>query len=561
MRHKNGEVRHVEIRGTLMMWEGRPALLNFMTDVTERTQAEQALQEAHANLKLTLKAGSAGAWDWDIGSNIFIWSEEFREIFGMDPGTTAGFEAWSKAVHPDDRESASTKIQDAIDKKEDLTNDYRIVLPGGETRWIRAIGKTFYDGSTPVRMTGLCIDITDRKRAEEELRRNAGMNAALAELYEPLTSPGATIENITVVVLKKAMDLTTSAHGYVAEIDPLSADNLVHAITDMFPKRRRALGEDSHLRFPRGGDGRYGGLWGYSLDARKAFFTNRPEEHPAARGVPKGHDRIERFLSVPVLLGSELVGQIALANADRDYSQLDVEAIRRLAEFYALAIQRVRAEQTILHSLSEKEALLREIHHRVKNNLQIVSSLLSMAGMGTKSNEAADMLHDAESRVHAMALIHSQLYGSERLDQIDVKKNIRDLTDRLSSIYDAGARHITHSVAGDDVSLTIHQAVPAALAVNEIVTNAYKYAFNGRESGSVRISVGMAGDMLSISIADDGVGFPDGFNVETTDTLGLRLVTNLIEGQLSGKVDFDQSGGTKVTMSFRMDPHVGTPSS
>ncbi len=183
-----------------------------------------------------------------------------------------------------------------------------------------------------------------------------------------------------------------------------------------------------------------------------------------------------------------------------------------------------------------------------------------MAGMGAKTGEAADMLHDAESRIHAMALIHSQLYGSRQLDRIDVKKNIRELTGRLSSIYDAPARGIVHSVEGDDAFLSINQAIPCALAVNEIVTNAFKYAFNGKNGGSIRISVGTTGNTISISVADDGVGFPDGFDIETTDTLGLRLVTNLIEGQLSGKVDFARSEGTKVTMSFGMEAHAANHS-
>jgi two-component sensor histidine kinase len=253
------------------------------------------------------------------------------------------------------------------------------------------------------------------------------------------------------------------------------------------------------------------------------------------------------------LLGTELVGQIALARPQRDYSEHDLEAVRRLAVFYALAIQRVRAEETILQSLAEKEALLREIHHRVKNNLQTVSSLLSMAQMGAKNTEASDLLRDAESRVHAMALIHSQLYGTRQLDRIDVKRNIRELTDRLSSIYSAPMHHIVQSVEGDDVFLSIHQAIPVALAINEVVINAYKYAFAGRSAGTIHVSVVHGKDTASITIADNGIGLPPDFDVEKTETLGLRLVKNLIEGQLGGRVDFASRKGAKITMSFKTD--------
>lgn len=358
-----------------------PAKAFFVTvfdNITERKNAQEQINRAHEDLKLALKVSEAGAWDWDIENDRFIWSEEFFQIFGMDPKTTPGFDAWNAAVHPDDRQIAAARIQDAIDTKQDLSSDYRVVLPGGEIRWIRAIGKTFYNRSRPTRMIGLCMDITRQKRADE----------------------------------------------------------------------------------------------------------------------------------------------------------------------------------AIAQSLAEKEALLREIHHRVKNNLQTVSSLLAMAGMSAASREAAALLRDAESRVHAMALIHSQLYGSQRLDRIDVKRNIRELTDRLSSIYSETTRRITHSVEGDDVFLTIHQAIPCALAVNEIVTNAFKYAFEGKKQGAIDVRVGQEASLLSITIADNGIGLPDGFDVESSETLGVRLVKNLIEGQLAGKVGFSSSGGASVTISFAVEPQA-----
>ena len=734
MRHKNGDIRHVEVGGTLMLWEGRPALLDFAVDVTERVRAQEALLESERRYhslfqnmldgfayhqmifdeedkpvdytyleandafeRLTGLKAVVGKRVTEILPDIREENPELLEIYGRVAltGAPEEFETYvptlkkwfSVSVYSPqkgyfvtvfenitERKRAEETLREAqllseglnrinevlhssldigrivrslvdegakmlgsetaalslrlaghwtvayvhgmpenlvgtrmTDKQErlaalalesrhpvaiaDAYKDERVDRRHMKKHGIRAVlvaplivrnepfGVILFNQHTaPREFTDAQVDFAaqlastaaialensrlydEQKKAEEELRRNAGMNAALAELYEPLTSPGATIQNITEVVLKKALDLTGSAHGFVAEIDPLSADSLVHAITNMFPKQREAQGKDHRIRFPHGKDGRYGGLWGYALNTREAFFTNHPETHPAARGVPKGHGRIERFLSVPVLLGSELVGQIALANPERDYSERDIDAVQRLAEFYALAIQRVRAEETIVQSLAEKEALLREIHHRVKNNLQTVSSLLSMAGMGAKNKEASVLLRDAESRVHVMALIHSQLYGSQQLDRIDVKRNIRELTDRLSSIYSASARGIAHSVEGDDVSLTIHQAIPCALAVNEIVTNAFKYAFEGRQAGTITVVVGRKKDAVSIAIVDDGVGLPDGFDVESADTLGVRLVKNLIEGQLAGQVDFASSKGTSVSMSFRMEGREGVRS-
>ena len=151
---------------------GKPERYVLMHEnITERKLAEQEIASLHTSLKLALIASKSGTWDWDIANGTFFWSEEFREVFGMSPHTVAGFEAWKLSLHTDDVEIASKKIQEAIENKTELENDYRILLPNKEIRWIRATGKTFYDGDQPIRMAGLCTDITDRKRAEQQLQQ------------------------------------------------------------------------------------------------------------------------------------------------------------------------------------------------------------------------------------------------------------------------------------------------------------------------------------------------------------------------------------------------------
>jgi len=122
-------------------------------------------------LKLAQKVSKAGAWDWDIIHNSFYWSEEFLKLFEMNSETEAGFKAWMNTVHPEDTESATEKIQDAINNKKQLVNDYRIILSDQKIRWIRAIGKTFYDENKPVRMLGLCLDVSEQKQVEDALRQ------------------------------------------------------------------------------------------------------------------------------------------------------------------------------------------------------------------------------------------------------------------------------------------------------------------------------------------------------------------------------------------------------
>ncbi len=143
--------------------------------------AHQTIRRTNESLRLAHAASYAGTWDWDIVANTFNWSPEFLKVFGMPAGTIAGFEAWTEALHPADREAAARRIQEAIDCKIDLVNDYRIVLPTGEIRWIRATGQTYYDGDRPLRMVGLCMDITASKQTEESLHESEAQLRVLSD--------------------------------------------------------------------------------------------------------------------------------------------------------------------------------------------------------------------------------------------------------------------------------------------------------------------------------------------------------------------------------------------
>ncbi len=193
----------------------------------------------------------------------------------------------------------------------------------------------------------LSQEIEERKRTEEELTWNLTVNQALSSLYFPLVSAGTNMELIAAIILEKSRLLTGSAHGYVSEVDPVTGGNIGHTLTRMMPDCQVAEEELRKLTFQRGADGLYNGLWGHALNTREPFYTNAPLRHPASAGIPQGHLAIERFLSVPVVLHGELSGQIALSNSARDYTDRDVHAVMRIAGFYALAIQRKRAEDAL----------------------------------------------------------------------------------------------------------------------------------------------------------------------------------------------------------------------
>ncbi len=230
----------------------------------------------------------------------------------------------------------------------------------------------------------------------------------------------------------------------------------------------------------------------------------------------------------------------------------------RIAGIMIDITERTRAKEQIKTSLREKEMLLREVHHRVKNNLQIVSGLLDMSSQRATQPEVTNLLAESRARVQTMALIHSQLYQSERFDSIDLKHHLRQLLGFIEQAYASQSRAISTSIEAAEITLSLTQAIPCALALNEVLTNAYRHAFEEGQKGTIRISIqhrvdtDRGVDTIVISVKDNGVGLPEEVDIDTADSLGLKLVRGLIQGQLRGQVQIERNQGTQVTMEFKI---------
>ncbi len=213
--------------------------------------------------------------------------------------------------------------------------------------------------------------------------------------------------------------------------------------------------------------------------------------------------------------------------------------------------ERKRAEEKIQAALREKEELLREIHHRVKNNLQIVSSLLDRQAMRIKDKMVIDSLCDSRSRIQTISLIHTQLYQSENLEQVEMGTTIRKLADFLLQIYAKDKGDITTVITAADIILSITQAIPCALIINELLSNALKHAFKSMAKGSIEIAMReLAGDKIELIVKDNGVGIPEELDIHKIKTLGLRLVRTLAENQLKGEMKLNRDEGTKIYVEF-----------
>jgi len=356
------------------------------------------------------------------------------------------------------------------------------------------------------------------------------VDAALAELYPPLISPYATFRDVAVIVLEKAKELTGSEHGYVGLIDRETGVMDLNLTTEMMDGYGHFASAVGKLSFAPHADGRYGGLWGHSLNTRQPFYTNDPSGHPAAQGVPWGHIPVHRLLSVPVVLGSSLVAQISLANPPRDYTDRDLDAICRVSEFLALAIQRLQSEEEIRRLNADLEQRVRErtaqleasnrelesfcyaVSHDLRAPLRHIegySALVVEDHCREISEEAEGYLRrirEAAARMDQLidALLNLSRLSLEPLRRVsfDLSQLVRKVVEELA--LSASGRSMTFRIAD---GVRVHaDPVLMRVVVTNLLHNALKYTAR-REDACIEFGTVEAADEPVYVVRDNGAGF------------------------------------------------------
>ncbi|HEX5227581.1 MAG TPA: histidine kinase dimerization/phosphoacceptor domain -containing protein [Bryobacteraceae bacterium] len=278
--------------------------------------------------------------------------------------------------------------------------------------------------------------------------------------------------------------------------------------------------------------------------------------HETGRDVP--------FIVVSGAMGEEVAVAMMRAGAQdyllkNDLARL-APAVEREVREARTRRQREEAQRMVLERdeelerqsalLRERETLLREIHHRVKNNMQVMSSLLSLQSRTSHNPEVKKLLEDNQNRIQSMALLHEILYQSEDLATVDFSKYVRRMVEHLFLSYGVDHRQIRLHTELDSVCLELDDALPCALLISEVISNSLKHGFPERREGEVRILLRNEGGCgVSLVLADNGVGLPDQLDWPTSRSLGLRLVRALAE-QLHGRLDIRSHGGTEVHLVF-----------
>lgn len=213
--------------------------------------------------------------------------------------------------------------------------------------------------------------------------------------------------------------------------------------------------------------------------------------------------------------------------------------------------ERKEAEEQIKKALTEKETLLKEVHHRVKNNMQIVSSLLFLQLRKISNPEAMSAIKESQDRIEAMALVHEKLYSSDHLSKINLDDYIRTLCQILMQSHTLSGS-VDAKVDAKDIFLSVHKAIPFGLIINELTTNSLKHAFKDGRQGEIRIVLSRTDDRLMLTYCDNGSGLPAGYDENTVTTLGMTLIKNLAR-QLDASLEFQSNNGLKCLLAFSVD--------
>jgi PAS domain S-box-containing protein len=245
--------------------------------------------------------------------------------------------------------------------------------------------------------------------------------------------------------------------------------------------------------------------------------------------------------------------------AEANISQVEIDGRQIFTAILRDVSEQKLIENKLRESLKEKEILLQEVNHRVKNNLQVILSLFALQGESTDDPERIAMLSEIRLRIQSMAMIHEKIYKSERLGQINFHQYVKDLTTEIFHTYSTSSGSVRLNLEVAPVSLEINRAVPFALILNELTSNALKYAFTAKEKGNLSISLKLEKDkLLLLTVCDDGIGIPKKIQFSNTKTLGLRLV-RVLTRQLNGKAELKEnpyckkSRGTMFVFRFPLE--------
>ncbi len=468
-------------------------------DITELKLIEEDSFNMQRILKEAGKLAKVGAFEFDIQTKEIIWSDELYSIFPISNSIKGIhlYDAFFNTVHPDDLILVKKTIDDAINKNENYEIVHRIIMANGTIKYVLGRGKVRLNlNGDVVSIHGVVQDITAFKEAQLQSLENS------EKYYSLFLNSGEAI-------------LLTSPDGRIFSANPEACK--------IFGRNEREICEIGR-----------NGLVDINNPIILKAFEKRKQFGFFSGELP--------FIRKD---GTEFIGEISSSVFH------DSRGEERTSIIIRDITKRKSTELLIQENLKEKELLLSEIHHRVKNNLSIISSLLQLQQLYTKDTTIRTMLKDTQSRLKSMALVHEKLYQFGNFSRLDFGIYINEISNHIKKAFANPEINVTILNKAQSHNLEITSAVPCGLILNELLTNAFKYAFVGRTSGEIIIHFDKNGGYFSLKVEDNGQGFPDTINFEKPISLGFTLIKTLTE-QLKGKLDVksEKNKGLSITITF-----------
>jgi len=513
------------------------AIGNEVGVVIAKLQADEALQESERRIRELTDALPVFVYEADAtGRATFVNATAF-DLFGY---TKEEFEAGMslfQVVTDADKERARTMFHRRTSSDDVGRMEYTGLRKDGSTFPVSALGAPIRRDAAVVGVRGIAVDITELKRAEEGVKEHTHTIEALNRIMTEgnrathVQSFAKTVTDLTLELLH--FDVGTI---HLNDYDARRA-NLCYAtgIPDIAVEAIRNLPID---------DTAYARV----LVEGKPLFV---DGHEALRVPHAAELGLKSFAVVPLYRYDKRIGALNVGSFTcHTFSQAEKELLIAIGNEVGVVIAKLQADELIRTTLKEKETLLKEIHHRVKNNLQVISSLISLQAQQATEPETVEMLKESQSRIRSMALIHEKLYRSGSLAEIDFGDYVDSVIDELLRMFNVAPEAITIITDVENVLFGVDTAIPCALIINELVSNSLKHAFPDGAIGEVTIGLQHADGSYTMTVADDGVGFPADADFRATDSLGMQLVTALVN-QLDGTITLDRTNGTTFVITFK----------
>lgn len=403
----------------------------------------------------------------------------------------------------------------------------------------------------------LKVEINEKLQAENRLRQYNSRLEALDKIYKGIISAKSVDEIINETILNFHKSFPVISRSIVALVDknidnarifcsninnPQFKDDTLYQITE----------ELKHNIF--------------NLNSIKEFYSVADLSSVAERNNFENElykIGIRSLVSILLVIDEQVIGFMNFSSdMPNSFNEENIEVLKVVSNQLAVAVYQAQLQEQIAehsrnlqNSLSEKEVLLKEIHHRVKNNLQVISSLLYLNSKKIKDKETQDLFKDSQNRVKSIALVHERLYQSKDLGKIDFKEYVSRLANDLFRSYAVNQTLVKLSLNINNIFISIDTAVPCGLIINEVVSNSFKYAFpmdrDLDKENEIKINFNKNGNSeLVLEISDNGIGLPKGFTDKKKESLGLQLVDTLI-AQLEGKMEINQNYGTTFKFTFK----------